>query len=468
MNNLANLFFLIFSITIYGQISANGSQLKDLADPTDVQDAVTKSYVDNNLNSFSVSYGDLTDTPLTITIQQASDITTNNAKTTFPGFGTTAGTALEGSTTLFSGDYMDLLNKPELFDSKFSSLTSKPTTLNGYGITDGLAIGTTATTALAGNTTTITIQQASNIETNNAKVSNVQPDWNTNSGESAILNKPTVYSKEEVDLMITQMQNQIDALQQEIQNLNPYSIVAYEGFDYDQGSTLYTKNGGYGWSEAWGNDNSSQSWFSNRNMHYTINSSSSYGGVYSSSRRSDMTYPDLESVGNYLGNDDQQTDVACFSFRNLNETISSGVYYVQFLVQFNDFSDADSAGALNNYFILKEGDNDKLVIRRKNGNVYMAKTKSSSDPSDIIDTGVALKGSFAAQFVIVQIDFDNNKTSIWVDPDLSNFSYQSPSTTADAFLNYSASFNRISVVSQTKWDFGVPTLFDEISVIKKN
>ena len=34
----------------------------------------------------------------------------------------------------------------------FASLTSKPTTIAGYGITDALQIGTTATTALAGNT----------------------------------------------------------------------------------------------------------------------------------------------------------------------------------------------------------------------------------------------------------------------------------------------------------------------------
>ena len=35
----------------------------------------------------------------------------------------------------------------------FSAITSKPTTIAGYGITDALALGTSATTALAGNTT---------------------------------------------------------------------------------------------------------------------------------------------------------------------------------------------------------------------------------------------------------------------------------------------------------------------------
>ena len=37
-------------------------------------------------------------------------------------------------------------------DFTFASLTSKPSTISGYGITDALALGTTASTALAGNT----------------------------------------------------------------------------------------------------------------------------------------------------------------------------------------------------------------------------------------------------------------------------------------------------------------------------
>ena len=52
---------------------------------------------------------------------------------------------------------------------------------------------------------------------------------------------------------------------------------------------------------------------------------------------------------------------------------------------------------------------DKLVVRRKNGNIYLAKTRLSSEPSDIVDTGVVLKGSSAAQFIIVQMDFNNIK-----------------------------------------------------------
>ena len=67
-----------------------------------------------------------------ITSGQASAITTNTAKVTFPGFGTSGGTALEGDTAL-------------------------------------LELGTTSSTALAGDTTTITAGQASAITANTAK-----------------------------------------------------------------------------------------------------------------------------------------------------------------------------------------------------------------------------------------------------------------------------------------------------------
>ena len=50
--------------------------------------------------------------------------------------GTSASTALAGNTALFDGDYGSLSNTPTLFDGVFASLTSKPSTISGYGITD--------------------------------------------------------------------------------------------------------------------------------------------------------------------------------------------------------------------------------------------------------------------------------------------------------------------------------------------
>jgi hypothetical protein len=66
-------------------------------------------------NSFSGNYLDLTNKPVL-----------------FDG----TWTSLLGKPTLFSGDYNLLTNKPVLFDGNFTSLTDKPTTALGYGLTD--------------------------------------------------------------------------------------------------------------------------------------------------------------------------------------------------------------------------------------------------------------------------------------------------------------------------------------------
>jgi hypothetical protein len=73
--------------------------------------------------------------------------------------------ALDGSAltnlTIPAQTFASLTSKPttiagygitDAFDGVFASLTSTPTTIAGYGITDALALGTSSTTALAGDT----------------------------------------------------------------------------------------------------------------------------------------------------------------------------------------------------------------------------------------------------------------------------------------------------------------------------
>ena len=107
-----------------------------------------------------------------------------------PTLGTSSTTALAGDTALLAigtSNTTALAGNTALFDGAFASLSSKPTTLSGYGITDGggdvtasstdnftnksgnnsqwtndegyttLAIGTSSTTALAGNTALLAI-----------------------------------------------------------------------------------------------------------------------------------------------------------------------------------------------------------------------------------------------------------------------------------------------------------------------
>lgn len=64
-------------ILLNGVVSAENNQIKNVADPTHTQDAATKGYVDSNLNSFSGSYNDLTDTPTMYTQAQVDALISN-------------------------------------------------------------------------------------------------------------------------------------------------------------------------------------------------------------------------------------------------------------------------------------------------------------------------------------------------------------------------------------------------------
>ena len=71
-----------------------------------------------------------------------------NAKVSFPGFGTTAGTAAKGNDVRLSD-----ARTPLAHNQAWSTITSTPTTLSGYGITDAQSRDTDLT-ALAGLSTT--------------------------------------------------------------------------------------------------------------------------------------------------------------------------------------------------------------------------------------------------------------------------------------------------------------------------
>ena len=64
-------------ILMSGDVSIENNSIKNVADPVYAQDAATKNYVDSNVNSFSGSYNDLTDTPTSSNAFQLPLVTTD-------------------------------------------------------------------------------------------------------------------------------------------------------------------------------------------------------------------------------------------------------------------------------------------------------------------------------------------------------------------------------------------------------
>ena len=113
--------------------------------------SVTTASAGSAALSYNTSTGAFTFTPPDLSsyltsVPAQSFASLTGTPTTIAGYGITDALALgTSSTTALAGD-------TALFDGAFASLTSTPTTISGYGITDALQLGTTSTTALAGDT----------------------------------------------------------------------------------------------------------------------------------------------------------------------------------------------------------------------------------------------------------------------------------------------------------------------------
>ncbi len=210
------------------------------------------------------------------------------------------------------------------------------------------------------------------------------------------------------------------------------TTVAYDGFNYSTGS-LAGKNGGTGWTSAWTND-------------YT-----SGGSLYVTN--TGMTYSGLSTTGGsavwHTGGNNISEDSRTLPL------INSGIVYFLFLGKFG----SSSGGGTPNIRLLDSG----TLTGGFGGNggtygAYVSILNTSLNPAS--DGSSSSTASLSAQNLIVaRIDYQNDLTSMWVNPNLSTFDYQNPTTPNASYAGLAPVFNTISIISRS------PGNVDEITIM---
>jgi hypothetical protein len=205
-----------------------------------------------------------------------------------------------------------------------------------------------------------------------------------------------------------------------------FSLIAYEGFDYPNNIDIANQSGGLGWSGNW--------------------ETGYYGGssmlVYSSG----LSYTGLKVGGNKLqwGGPGQYQP---HSVRRTIKNPNSGIVYLQFISDFNSSS----------------GGTDRLDLNSSGTTIASFGGNNAQQKMSILAGGQIINSTYSVydlSLVIIQIDYNNNTTKMWVKPTLSTFDYSNPGI-PDAIYNNSIAFDTIALTFRSGGQI------DEIAVFKK-
>ncbi|MGE5943856.1 MAG: fibronectin type III domain-containing protein [Flavobacteriales bacterium] len=205
-----------------------------------------------------------------------------------------------------------------------------------------------------------------------------------------------------------------------------FNLIAYEGFDYSNNTDIANQNGGSGWSGNW-----EAGYYGNSSMF-----------VYSSG----LSYTGLNVTGNKLqwgGYGQYQPH----SIRRAINNPNSGIVYLQFISDFN------SSG----------GGTDRLDLNLKGTTLASFGGNNAQQKMSILAGGEIINSTYSVydlSLVIIQIDYTNNTTKMWVNSTLSTFDYSNPGI-PDAIYNNSIAFDTISLTFRSGGQI------DEITVFKK-
>lgn len=211
-----------------------------------------------------------------------------------------------------------------------------------------------------------------------------------------------------------------------------FTTVAYDGFSYSAGS-LAGQNGGTGWTIAWINDYSA--------------------GASLEVSATGMSYSGLTTTGGSVvwgsGGNGISEDSRSLSL------LDSGVVYIQFLSQFGSTSGGgtpnirlfDSSGLTGGFG--GNGGTYGTVMSILDTSLQPASDGSSSSSANLS----------ALNFVVARIDYQNDMTTMWVNPDLSTFDYQNPISSDATYAGLAPAFDKIAIYARS------PVNVDELKVM---
>ena len=217
------------------------------------------------------------------------------------------------------------------------------------------------------------------------------------------------------------------------------SLVAEDNFNYSNGSSLAGANGGTGWTGAWIND-------------YT-------SGTSLQASSTGLTYPGLTTGGSAVwvsGGNGISEDSRSLALQ------SAGLVYIQFLCQFGSASGGGTpnirlynSGTLTGGFGANGGTYGS-VLSILDGSLTPAANGSSSSTASL--SGVNL--------VVGLIDYQNDSTKLWVNPDLATFDYATPPAPDASYAGLAPAFNQIAIYSRspaTVSDLQITTVPEPVS-----
>lgn len=220
-----------------------------------------------------------------------------------------------------------------------------------------------------------------------------------------------------------------------------FSLVSYEGFDYTSSSSLLNASGGSGWSTNW---------------------SKTYMFKYLKTATTGFTYTGLTTTGLKA-----EFDNTCYNATpsNCNEIASlgrsfplqnDGIVYFQFVSVF----EASAGGGTPTIRFFNGGAQTGGV--GANSGSYMSILNASL--TNVSSSSASLS---AQNLVVVRINYDLNKTEMWVNPDLSTFDYLNPMNPSATATNFAPVFDNFSIFIRSG-SIDEISIFKRITVLNKN